>query len=101
MGQFPMKYQWLLFVMTTVVCMSLSDTITPDGMKSFFILPHLASNLAYTFKLKFSTGEVLLSIKTAIIGSDGVFLNWRQEDSDPCNWKGVTCDSNTKRVTHV
>ncbi|KAG6474293.1 hypothetical protein ZIOFF_068219 [Zingiber officinale] len=69
------KY-WLLCVMTTLVCMSMSNTITPDG-------------------------EVLLSIKTAIVGSDVVFLNWRQEDPDPCSWKGVSCDSNTKRVTHV
>ncbi|KAG6472502.1 hypothetical protein ZIOFF_069966 [Zingiber officinale] len=76
MGQFPLKFQWLLCVMTTLVCMSMSNTITPDG-------------------------EVLLSIKTAIVGSDVVFLNWRQEDPDPCSWKGVTCDSNTKRVTHV
>ncbi|XP_042442793.1 LRR receptor-like serine/threonine-protein kinase FEI 1 [Zingiber officinale] len=76
MGQFPLKFQWLLCVMTTLVCMSMSNTITPDG-------------------------EVLLSIKTAIVGSDVVFLNWRQEDPDPCSWKGVSCDSNTKRVTHV
>ncbi|XP_010942956.1 LRR receptor-like serine/threonine-protein kinase FEI 1 isoform X1 [Elaeis guineensis] len=48
-----------------------------------------------------SDGEALLSFKTAIGGSDGIFLHWRQEDPDPCNWKGVTCDSHTKRVIYL
>lgn len=57
--------------------------------------------LCITFRLNYFTGEVLLSIKTAIVGSDGVFLNWRQEDPDPCSWRGVTCDSSTKRIIHL
>nr|XP_010933053.1 LRR receptor-like serine/threonine-protein kinase FEI 1 [Elaeis guineensis]XP_010933054.1 LRR receptor-like serine/threonine-protein kinase FEI 1 [Elaeis guineensis]XP_019709322.1 LRR receptor-like serine/threonine-protein kinase FEI 1 [Elaeis guineensis] len=48
-----------------------------------------------------SDGEVLLSFKTAISGSDGVLLQWRQEDPDPCDWKGVTCDNHTKRVIYL
>ncbi|XP_072962858.1 LRR receptor-like serine/threonine-protein kinase FEI 1 [Typha angustifolia] len=47
-----------------------------------------------------SDGNALLSFKTAIVGSDGVLFNWREEDSDPCNWKGVKCDSQ-KRVIHL
>lgn len=46
-------------------------------------------------------GEALLRFKTAIVGSDGALLQWRQEDTDPCNWKGVTCDPHTKRVTSL
>ncbi|OMO93734.1 hypothetical protein COLO4_16711 [Corchorus olitorius] len=44
-------------------------------------------------------GEALLSFRIAIISSDGVLSQWRPEDPDPCKWKGVTCDSKTKRVT--
>ncbi|XP_052211270.1 LRR receptor-like serine/threonine-protein kinase FEI 2 [Diospyros lotus] len=43
-------------------------------------------------------GEVLVSFRTAIVNSDGVLLQWRPEDPDPCGWKGVKCDSKTKRV---
>ncbi|KAK1262727.1 LRR receptor-like serine/threonine-protein kinase FEI 1 [Acorus gramineus] len=46
-------------------------------------------------------GEVLLSFKTAIISSDGILLQWRQEDPDPCKWRGVACDVATKRVTQL
>lgn len=42
-------------------------------------------------------GEALLSFKAAIVNSDGVLLQWKQEDLDPCGWKGVKCDA-TKRV---
>ncbi|KAB1228042.1 LRR receptor-like serine/threonine-protein kinase FEI 1 [Morella rubra] len=45
-------------------------------------------------------GEALLSFWTAVVGSDGN-LQWRPEDPDPCNWKGVKCDSTTKRVIHL
>ncbi|TYH55355.1 hypothetical protein ES332_D09G231000v1 [Gossypium tomentosum] len=37
--------------------------------------------------------------QVTIVSSDGVFSHWRPEDPDPCKWKGVTCDSKTKRVT--
>ncbi|XWS62308.1 hypothetical protein CRYUN_Cryun07bG0199200 [Craigia yunnanensis] len=43
-------------------------------------------------------GEALLSFRIAIVSSDGVLSQWRPEDPDPCKWKGVTCDSKTKRV---
>jgi hypothetical protein len=45
-----------------------------------------------------SDGEALLAFKKAVTTSDGIFLNWREQDVDPCNWKGVGCDSHTKRV---
>ncbi|KAJ3681600.1 hypothetical protein LUZ60_014173 [Juncus effusus] len=48
-----------------------------------------------------SDGDALISFKTAIINSDGVFLNWRQQDSDPCKWKGVKCDEHSKRVIYL
>ncbi|KAL0904377.1 hypothetical protein M5K25_026473 [Dendrobium thyrsiflorum] len=48
-----------------------------------------------------SDGAALLSFKSAIVGSDGIFLQWNQEDPDPCKWRGVTCDSHSKRVTHL
>ncbi|VVB02219.1 unnamed protein product [Arabis nemorensis] len=43
-------------------------------------------------------GEALLSLRNAVSSSDGVIRQWRPEDPDPCNWKGVTCDVKTKRV---
>ncbi|RID69702.1 hypothetical protein BRARA_C01782 [Brassica rapa] len=44
-------------------------------------------------------GEALLSFRSGISSSDGAIRQWRSEDPDPCNWKGVTCDARTKRVT--
>lgn len=46
----------------------------------------------------FHAGEALLSFKTPLTGTNGMLLNWRQEDTDPCRWKGVTCDRQSKRV---
>ncbi|KAI3883420.1 hypothetical protein MKX03_031885 [Papaver bracteatum] len=46
-------------------------------------------------------GEALLIFKTAILGSDGILLQWKQEDADPCGWKGVKCDAHTKRVIYL
>ncbi|KAE8728400.1 LRR receptor-like serine/threonine-protein kinase FEI 2 [Hibiscus syriacus] len=43
--------------------------------------------------------EALLSFRIEIVSSDGIFSHWRPEDPDPCKWKGVKCDSKTKRVT--
>ncbi|KAL1204970.1 LRR receptor-like serine/threonine-protein kinase FEI 1 [Cardamine amara subsp. amara] len=45
-----------------------------------------------------SDGEALLSFRNAVISSDSFIHQWRPEDPDPCNWKGVTCDVKTKRV---
>ncbi|XP_047341064.1 LRR receptor-like serine/threonine-protein kinase FEI 2 isoform X2 [Impatiens glandulifera] len=46
-------------------------------------------------------GEALISLRATIGGSDGVLLQWRPEDPDPCNWKGVKCDPITKRVVSL
>ncbi|PIN13616.1 Serine/threonine protein kinase [Handroanthus impetiginosus] len=43
-------------------------------------------------------GQALVNFRTAIISSDGVLLQWRPEDADPCGWKGVKCDFKSKRV---
>lgn len=43
-------------------------------------------------------GDALISFRTAILSSDGVLLQWRPEDPDPCGWKGVQCDPKTNRV---
>uniref|UniRef100_I1NPZ1 Leucine-rich repeat-containing N-terminal plant-type domain-containing protein n=1 Tax=Oryza glaberrima TaxID=4538 RepID=I1NPZ1_ORYGL len=45
-----------------------------------------------------SDDEALLAFKKAVTTSDGIFLNWREQDVDPCNWKDVRCDSHTKRI---
>lgn len=46
-------------------------------------------------------GEALLNFKNMIVGSDGIILQWRQEDTHPCKWKGVTCDAETKKVIYL
>ncbi|KAL8154490.1 hypothetical protein AgCh_000012 [Apium graveolens] len=46
-------------------------------------------------------GQALVSFRTNIVNSDGVLLQWRPEDPDPCRWKGVTCDPKSKRVTSL
>ncbi|CAN6295642.1 unnamed protein product [Urochloa humidicola] len=62
------------------------------------IILHLVAHEARTLS---SDGEALLAFKKAVTNSDGVFLNWREQDADPCNWKGVTCDSHSKRVINL
>ncbi|KAL8536642.1 hypothetical protein ACS0TY_012003 [Phlomoides rotata] len=44
-------------------------------------------------------GQALVNFRTSIISSDGVLLQCRPEDEDPCGWKGVKCDFKSKRVT--
>ncbi|XP_012837362.1 PREDICTED: LRR receptor-like serine/threonine-protein kinase FEI 1 isoform X2 [Erythranthe guttata] len=44
-------------------------------------------------------GQALVNFRTSITNSDGVLLQWRPEDEDPCGWKGVKCDFKSKRVT--
>ncbi|KAK3038214.1 hypothetical protein RJ639_029654 [Escallonia herrerae] len=46
-------------------------------------------------------GEALVNFRTNIISSDGVLLQWRPEDPDPCGWKGVKCDPKSKRVVSL
>uniref|UniRef100_A0A0E0QGE2 Leucine-rich repeat-containing N-terminal plant-type domain-containing protein n=1 Tax=Oryza rufipogon TaxID=4529 RepID=A0A0E0QGE2_ORYRU len=36
-----------------------------------------------------SDDEALLAFKKAVTTSDGIFLNWREQDVYPCNWKVV------------
>ncbi|XP_066395776.1 LRR receptor-like serine/threonine-protein kinase FEI 1 [Miscanthus floridulus] len=62
------------------------------------IILHLVAHGARTLSLD---GEALLAFKKAVTNSDGVFLNWREQDADPCNWKGVRCDSHSKRVINL
>lgn len=61
----------------------------------FFACPMLM------FHELFPTGEALIAFKKAITNSDGVFLNWREQDADPCNWKGVRCNNHSKRVIYL
>ncbi|EER95121.1 hypothetical protein BDA96_01G453500 [Sorghum bicolor] len=62
------------------------------------IVLHLVAHEARTLS---SDGEALLAFKKAVTNSDGIFLNWREQDADPCNWKGVRCDSHSKRVINL
>ncbi|KAJ1297811.1 hypothetical protein BS78_01G405900 [Paspalum vaginatum] len=62
------------------------------------IILHLVAHEARALS---SDGEALLAFKKAVTNSDGVFLNWREQDADPCNWKGVGCDSHSKRVINL
>lgn len=65
----------------------------PDILRLFFLTNALI--------LWSPTGEALLAFKKAVTNSDGVFLNWHEQDADPCNWKGVGCDSHSKRVVNL
>ncbi|EPS65284.1 hypothetical protein M569_09494 [Genlisea aurea] len=46
-----------------------------------------------------SDGQALVNFRNSVVNSDGVLLQWRPEDEDPCGWRGVKCDSKSKRVT--
>lgn len=70
------QWLWLVFVLPIHIVINTSEAISPDG-------------------------EVLLSFRTAVSSSDGILLQWRPEDPDPCKWKGVKCDQKTKRVTYL
>uniref|UniRef100_A0A7N0U4G4 non-specific serine/threonine protein kinase n=1 Tax=Kalanchoe fedtschenkoi TaxID=63787 RepID=A0A7N0U4G4_KALFE len=48
-----------------------------------------------------SDGEALWNFRNSITSSDGVLLQWRPEDPDPCGWNGVICDSKTRRVLYL
>ncbi|KAF9685635.1 hypothetical protein SADUNF_Sadunf03G0075000 [Salix dunnii] len=58
---------------------------------------HRLASSAYGFM----SGEALLRFRNAIVSSDGILPLWRPEDTDPCNWRGVTCDLKTKRVIYL
>ncbi|XP_047325422.1 LRR receptor-like serine/threonine-protein kinase FEI 1 [Impatiens glandulifera] len=76
-------------------------------MMGIFSVPILFLTILYFFWLSFITkkagalspdGEALVNFRASIVGSDGILLQWRPEDADPCLWKGVLCDPITKRV---
>ncbi|KAG9139966.1 hypothetical protein Leryth_010495 [Lithospermum erythrorhizon] len=46
-------------------------------------------------------GEALINFRQTITSSDGILLQWRPEDPDPCGWRGVRCDPKTKRVASL
>ncbi|GMQ02549.1 hypothetical protein CsSME_00048718 [Camellia sinensis var. sinensis] len=75
MGIFSMNCQMplLLYIVLLSVLMNNTRALSPDGV-------------------------VLINFRTAIVSSDGVLLQWRPEDPDPCGWKGIKCDPKTKRV---
>lgn len=78
MGGFSLKIQDLLFLSVLLLCIfpRLTLALNPDG-------------------------QALVNFRILISGSDGVLEQWRPEDSDPCGWKGVQCDSKSKRVTSL
>jgi hypothetical protein len=86
-----------------------AKTLSPDGMH--YAMAVVSIPLKHIFRLSFClsnahiswchTGGALLAFKKAVTNSDGVFLNWHEQDADPCNWKGVGCDSHSKRVVNL
>ncbi|KAH6792249.1 Leucine-rich repeat protein kinase family protein [Perilla frutescens var. hirtella] len=75
MGSFPVNFQQLL--LWTLLLYNLAkepEALSPDG-------------------------QALVNFRTVIISSDGILKQWRPEDADPCGWRGVRCDSKSKRVT--
>lgn len=71
---------------------------TQPSLLLLLIILHCVAREARTLS---SDGEALLAFKKAVTNSDGIFLNWREQDADPCNWKGVRCDNPTKRVIYL
>ncbi|XP_056865236.1 LRR receptor-like serine/threonine-protein kinase FEI 2 isoform X2 [Raphanus sativus] len=65
--------RWLLFITFLCALTNVNEALSPDG-------------------------EALVRFRSGVSKSDGVISQWRPEDPDPCNWKGVTCDAKTKRV---
>ncbi|XP_057736833.1 LRR receptor-like serine/threonine-protein kinase FEI 1 [Arachis stenosperma] len=70
------KWLWLLYGLMINILINENGALSPDG-------------------------QALLSFRISVVSSDGVLLQWRPEDPDPCKWKGVRCDPKTKRVTHL
>uniref|UniRef100_A0ACD5TW63 Uncharacterized protein n=1 Tax=Avena sativa TaxID=4498 RepID=A0ACD5TW63_AVESA len=64
----------------------------------FLVILHCVAREARTLS---SDGEALIAFKKAVTNSDGIFINWREQDVDPCNWKGVRCDNQSKRVIYL
>lgn len=106
------KHQGVVLFSTLLLflLMDITSALSPDGRTPYVIYKYSAFVflvsvalywIFFFFFFNVSPGETLLSFKTGIVSSDGVLLQWRQEDPDPCGWKGVTCDNQTKRVIHL
>lgn len=99
---FPLFALLIIFVHLDII-----RALSPDGMThSFRLIDYLIYesmiNIVFYEVLNFCVlGQALVSFRTNIVNSDGVLLQWRPEDPDPCRWKGVTCDPKSKRVTSL
>ncbi|KAL6549742.1 LRR receptor-like serine/threonine-protein kinase FEI 1 [Orobanche minor] len=76
------------------------DSFTVDFQQWMLCLILLFSLAKETEALS-PDGQSLVNFRTAIVNSDGILLQWRPEDDDPCGWKGVKCDFSSKRVTSL
>ena len=104
MGSFLRKQPSYLFILIILHLVAHgARTLSSDGMWCLWLLfvAHFFSLVQNANTHWYSTGEALLAFKKAVTNSDGVFLNWREQDADPCNWKGVRCDSHSKRVINL
>ena len=78
-----------------------------EGIRSvsctYFLLKFLAFYLFHFCHkfLFFYSGQALLEFKMGMKNANVVLPSWREEDEDPCNWPGVSCDPLTKRVVHL
>ncbi|RZC69491.1 hypothetical protein C5167_032625 [Papaver somniferum] len=92
----PFLFDWLDEVLTSTLSIPLMEHLRPILLSILLFHILLGENNALS-----PDGEALLIFKTAILGSDGILLQWKQEDADPCGWKGVKCDAHTKRVIYL
>eukprot|EP00268_Persea_americana_P021496 TRINITY_DN2145_c0_g1_i1.p1 TRINITY_DN2145_c0_g1~~TRINITY_DN2145_c0_g1_i1.p1 ORF type:complete len:619 (-),score=115.05 TRINITY_DN2145_c0_g1_i1:490-2346(-) len=88
------KYLLCLVNITMIPLLMKQEGLVLFSILLVFVLKNTSSGLS-------PDGEALLSFKMEIVSSGGVLFQWRQEDPDPCGWKGVTCDNQTKRVIHL
>ena len=108
MGSFLRKQPCYLVVLAILYLGAYeAKALSSDGMQWLWFLFFWNIFQLFSFRLSNSriswshTGEALLAFKKAVTNSDGVFLNWHEQDAEPCNWKGVGCDSHSKRVVNL
>ncbi|KAI3989365.1 hypothetical protein MKX01_026948 [Papaver californicum] len=46
-------------------------------------------------------GLYLQQVRLSLDDPNGIISNWDERDDNPCNWKGITCDSATQSVNSV
>ncbi|KAK7345392.1 hypothetical protein VNO77_15996 [Canavalia gladiata] len=63
----------------------------------YILLIHIAINKSEIISLG---DEALLNFRMEVVCFDGILLQWRLEDLDPCKWKGIKCDPKTKSLSH-